>query len=206
MSYVEFFGTILYLLSAWLIAKKNMLTWPVGIVSVILYLFLFYQIHLYSDALEQLYYLGASFYGWWYWKKNLKKNDEKSVKIRWSERNTILIWIGVTLVGSVILTLIVSRLHEIIPNVFQEAASFPFLDSLTTVMSFTAMFLMAQKRVESWVYWIIVDVIGIVLYFVKDVKLISLLYVALLVIASNGLLSWAKDVKGTEKKRVYHGT
>lgn len=55
MSYIEFAGTILYLASVWLIARRNVLTWPIGIASVLLYLILFYQIHLYSDALEQVY-------------------------------------------------------------------------------------------------------------------------------------------------------
>jgi len=59
ISYIEFAGTVLYLWSVWLIARRRMLTWPVGIVSVLLYMALFYQIRLYSDAPEQLYYLGA---------------------------------------------------------------------------------------------------------------------------------------------------
>ena len=54
MSYIEFIGTILYLWSVWLIARKQMLTWPVGIVSVLLYMALFYQIRLYSDTVEQI--------------------------------------------------------------------------------------------------------------------------------------------------------
>ncbi|MFZ2359660.1 MAG: nicotinamide mononucleotide transporter family protein [Anaerolineae bacterium] len=57
MSYVELLGTILYLWSVWLIAHRRVLTWPVGIISVLLYMALFYQIRLYADALEQIYYL-----------------------------------------------------------------------------------------------------------------------------------------------------
>src|SRR6185503_528973 len=70
LSYVELFGTILYLWSVWLISQRRVLTWPVGIVSVLLYITLFYQIRLYSDAFEQVYYLGASAYGWWYWSRS----------------------------------------------------------------------------------------------------------------------------------------
>ena len=84
------------------------------------------------------------------------------------------------------------RVHTIIPTWFPEPASFPYLDALTTIMSFTAMWLMAQKRIESWMYWIIVDVIGIGLYYTKGVKFVALLYVVLLVMASKGLLSWMK--------------
>ncbi len=74
MSYIEFAGTVLYLWSVWLIAHRNILTWPVGIVAVALYLALFYQIRLYADALEQVYYLGASAYGWWNWSKSPNAN------------------------------------------------------------------------------------------------------------------------------------
>ena len=80
MSYVELIGTILYLWSVWLISKRQVLTWPVGIISVLLYMVLFYQIHLYSDTLEQIYYLGASIYGWILWNKSSK--DDGQIKTR----------------------------------------------------------------------------------------------------------------------------
>lgn len=196
MSYIEFVGTLLYLWSVWLIARKNMLTWPVGIASVILYFFLFYQIRLYSDAIEQLYYLGASAYGWWYWKKDLQQRGDDVVVVRISQLPVIGAWAVGTFLASVLLSVFVmSRIHLLLPAIFPEAASYPFIDTLTTLMSFSAMFLMAQKRLESWVYWIIVDIIGIWLYYVKDVKFIALLYVILLVMASNGLITWYKGLR-----------
>lgn len=80
--------------------------------------------------------------------------------------------------------------HIWFPKVFPEAASYPYLDALTTIMSFVAMWLMVRKHIESWLYWIAVDVIGIWLYFTKDVKFISLLYVMLLFMAIRGFLNW----------------
>src|ERR671919_305382 len=77
MSYIELIGTVLYLWSVWLIAKRRVLTWPVGIVSVLLYMILFYQIRLYSDAIEQVYYIGASIYGWIVW--NHSRNEDGKV-------------------------------------------------------------------------------------------------------------------------------
>ncbi len=189
MSYIEFFGTILYLLSVWLIAQKNMLTWPVGLISVILYAILFYQIQLYSDTIEQLYYLGACIYGWVYWKKNEGRADD-AADFRYSGRKHILVWGLSTLTLSLLLTLFMKDIHNLLPKIFPAPASFPFLDALTTIMSFAAMFLMAQKRIESWFYWIIVDMIGIILYYVKEVKFISLLYVILLIIAIRGCIKW----------------
>lgn len=192
MSYIELIGTILYLASVILIAQKKMLTWPIGIISVILFGVLFYQIQLYSDTIEQIYYLGASVYGWIFWNKN-KEENETSTHFHLSSMKEVSIWAGATIVMSLIVTVLMLNIHNIFPAVFPEPASFPFWDALTTVMSFVAMFLMAQKRVESWVYWIIVDVIGIILYFVKDVKFVSLLYVVLLVIAIRGAIKWYQE-------------
>jgi nicotinamide mononucleotide transporter len=191
MSYVELIGTILYLWSVWLISKRQVITWPVGIVSVLLYMVLFYQIRLYSDTLEQVYYLGASIYGWVIWNKS-PKDDGQVADVGYSGRQVIVVWVIITGVVSMLTSVLMGRIHLLLPVLFPEAASYPFLDALTTIMSFTAMWLMARKRIESWIYWIVVDGIGIWLYFVKDVKFISLLYVILLVMAVNGLRSWHK--------------
>jgi nicotinamide mononucleotide transporter len=194
MSYVEFIGTIFYLLSVWLIARRNVWTWPIGIISVLLYMVLFYQIQLYSDTLEQVYYLGASVYGWWFWTRRKSKKDDAAEdhlrEVGFSTRRSMGIWIAVTLVGSLLLGVFMTQAHILIPSFFTLPADYPYLDAFTTVMSFTAMWLMARKRIESWVYWIIVDVIGIGLYFVKEVRFLSLLYVILLVLALNGLREW----------------
>jgi len=196
MSYIELVGTVLYLWSVWLIAGRRMLTWPVGIVSVLLYMALFYQIRLYSDALEQVYYLGASVYGWWYWARTRREEREgeeigDSIEVSFSARRTVLTCLGLTVVLSAALGVVMSRIHLWLPGFVPEEASFPYLDASTTVMSFVAMWLLARKRVESWIYWIVVDVIGIGLYFAKDVKFVSLLYVILLVLAVRGWVKWS---------------
>jgi nicotinamide mononucleotide transporter len=189
LSYIEFVGTILYLWSAWLIARRNVLTWPVGIVSVLLYMLLFYQIRLYSDALEQVYYLGASIYGWWFWSRTQRDNGVVT-DVNYSSPRAIVTYLLITAIFSVSLGAIMSQVHVWAPSIFPAPASFPYLDALTTVMSLVAMWLMARKHTESWIYWIIVDVIGIWLYFVKDVRFIALLYVLLLILAIRGLIEW----------------
>ncbi|MBN8581451.1 MAG: nicotinamide mononucleotide transporter [Anaerolineae bacterium] len=194
MSYVEFIGTVFYLGSVWLIAKRNILTWPVGIISVLLYMALFYQIRLYSDTLEQVYYLGASIYGWWIWYRSPRENGLIS-DVVYSNINKLIVWALVTFIVSLPVGWLMARVHVFLPSIFPDEASFPFLDALTTVMSFSAMWLMARKKVESWVYWIVVDVVGIWLYFAKDVKFISLLYVVLFVMAINGLRMWHKSMQ-----------
>ena len=190
LSWIELVGTALYFLSVWLIARKNMLTWPVGIVSVILYGILFYQIRLYSDTIEQVYYLGISVYGWIAWKKS--QNDEPTVRSSFSRPGAAALGAAATLAAAFVVGQAVSRLHLWLPVLFPVAASFPFLDAFTTVMSFVAMFLMTRRRTESWIYWILVDVIGIGLYWVKEVRFISLQYVVLLGMAIYGFVHWLR--------------
>lgn len=192
MSYVECIGTILYLWSVWLIAQRNILTWPVGIASVLLYMILFYQIRLYSDTIEQIYYLGASIYGWWIWNKS-PKGDGQITGVKYSAPKNLILWVVFTAIISVAFGYFMSQVHLFLPVIFPEAASFPYLDAITTIMSFSAMWLMAKKKTESWIYWIMVDVLGIWLYFIKDVKFLSLLYVILLIMAFNGLRLWHKS-------------
>ena len=96
MSYIELIGTVLYLWSVWLIAQRRILTWPIGIVSVLLYMMLFYQIQLYSDSLEQVYYLVAGVYGWWRWSHSLPENEKFSAVI-FSSITEISLWASVTI-------------------------------------------------------------------------------------------------------------
>lgn len=197
LSYVELFGTIFNLLSVILVARSNILTWPVGLVGVALFLVLFYQINLYADTFEQIYYLFASLYGWWIWARDGRVDPARAQPLRWSSRRELGPWIVVTILFSLGLGYATSNLHIWLPDLFPEPASFAYLDALTTIMSFVATILMARKRIECWVYWITVDVIAIGLYYVKDVKFIALLYVVFLILAISGLFAWRQKARQT---------
>ena len=120
MSYIELVGTVCYLWSVWLISQRNMLTWPIGIISVLLYMVLFYQIRLYSDALEQIYYFGASVYGWWYWGKT-RENSIGLVDVHYSSKQWMLGWIGLTIVVSLATGILMSKIHMIFPTIFPSS-------------------------------------------------------------------------------------
>jgi nicotinamide mononucleotide transporter len=194
LSWIEFIGTLLYFASVFLISRKNIITWPVGIASVILFGILFYQIQLYSDMIEQIYYLLISIAGWIAW--NRKKNLSTQIPSSWSSYRKMILWLLLTIGATALMTFCVSRFHLWMPDIFPQSASLPLLDSLTTVMSFVAMYLTTTRKNEGWIYWIIVDLIGIGLYWVKDVRFISIQYVFLLVMALYGLMFWkGKKVK-----------
>ncbi|MFH0892398.1 MAG: nicotinamide riboside transporter PnuC [Candidatus Falkowbacteria bacterium] len=197
MSYLEFFGTILNLLSVYLVARNNIWSWPVGNIAVVLFAVLFFQIRLYSDFMEQIYFFITGFYGWWIWLK-LKKKDarkEDDAGVSGSSGRSLFIYTAGIFIGTIVLGYLMSHIHEWLPRLFSEPASFAYLDAFTTILSFAATILMAHKKFECWYLWILVDIIGIGLYFAKDVVFISLLYAVFLVLASRGLLGWKKAMK-----------
>jgi len=190
VSYIEFVGTVLYFASVWLIARRNMMTWPVGIASVILYMILFYQFNLYSDVLEQVYYLVASLYGWWVWSQGSRQGK---VATGFSKPKTLLTWALATLSLGLILGFVMSNVNSWLPEVFPQPAALPMLDAITTVMSLSAMWLLTLKRAESWVYWIIVDLAAIYIYFTKEIVFVGMQYVVLTLMAIYGFIVWRKS-------------
>jgi len=191
MSYVEFIGTVLNIVCVYLASKANKLNWPIGIVASVLYIALFYQIQLYSDLGEQIYFVITGFYVWLLWTRG-KDSIKKDLAIGYNDLKTNAEYILVIIVGTLLLTEFMKNIDIFFPEIFVEPAAYPFWDALTTVMSFAATILMAKKRVECWYLWILVDVIGVQLYFAKDVKFIALEYVIFLALAIGGWLDWRK--------------
>jgi nicotinamide mononucleotide transporter len=192
MSYLEFIGTVFNLSGVWLTAKNKIVCWPVGIIGVVLYAILFYQIRLYSDFFEQLYYFFTGFAGWWLWTHPKATSRELPVTRNSSRGNIVLCTF--LLVTSVVVGFEMSRAHIDFPTFFREPASFPYLDALTTVFSFGAQWLMTKKKIESWYIWIVVDLFGVGIYYQKEIKLISLEYALFTILACGGLLHWKKGM------------
>lgn len=194
MSYLEFFGTLLNIWCVWLVAKKNIWNWPIGIIATVLFLVLFYQIRLYADFFEQIYFLITGFLGWWIWKGGTKEEGNVSKISICSKRERffyLLVIVGMTLIVGHLM----KNIHLILPAYFPEPASWVYVDTFTTVVSFVATYLLIVKKVEAWILWILVDIIGIWLYFVKEVRFISFLYLIFLVLATKGLIDWYKTWK-----------
>lgn len=202
MSYVEFFGTIFTVWCVWLTAKAKVLSWPVGIIGTLLYIFLFYQISLYSDLFEQIYFLITGFIGWWFWLRPKAKESPDSsgkLKIGMNTPKVNMLYLLLVATGTALFAYVAIHLDVWFPEYFKEPASLPILDAFTTSMSFVAQWLLARKKVESWVLWILVDIIGIWLYWVKGVKFISLEYVLFLGIAIKGFIGWKKEFNSYNK-------
>jgi nicotinamide mononucleotide transporter len=186
ISYVEWFGVITGALCVYLAVKENILNWPVSILSIVAYVYIFYHSKLYGDTVLQLYFLATAVYGWYYWSYgNIKaiKSDRPIVKVSNQE------WLIL-----ISLLILLSGLVGYLLNKYTDT-DVPYIDGFCTITSFIAQFLMMRKKLENWLVWIFVDAIYIPLYIHKGLFATALLYFLFLFIALKGFLDWKKKLK-----------
>jgi nicotinamide mononucleotide transporter len=191
LSYIEFAGTITGLFSVWFATRSNILTWPVGLINVTCFFIIFFQVHLYSDMFLQVYFFIVSIYGWMVW-HNANEKESDQILITLLTLSQRIRWIVVIVISTITIGFIVKNIHLIFPIIFNKPASYPFIDAFVAVLSIIATILLARKKIENWILWILVDIISVGLYFKKDVLFISMEYVIFLCLAVWGLLLWLK--------------
>jgi nicotinamide mononucleotide transporter len=189
VSYVEFIGTVLGLISVFLAARANIFTWPTGIANAIFFLVIFYQIHLYSDMFLQMYFCCMGVYGWFTWKYKAAHHQSEIRTLSNSNRLRLALFIvAVTLVVGTL----IGRIHLLLPQIFEKPASYPYVDTFIAISSILATILLARRIFETWVLWILVDITSIGLYSIKGVRLIAVEFVIFLGLAVLGIISWRK--------------
>jgi nicotinamide mononucleotide transporter len=202
MSYIEFFGVVSGLIAVWLSARAHILSWPIGIINVVLAFFLYYQVQLYPDMFLQIFFLITNVIGWWRWAhpRTGEEDRKKELKVSYMKKTQLLFTISLGIIGTLVLGMLASRLHHWFPAVFSLPSAYPYVDSFITVMSIVATFYMIQKKIECWMIWIAVDVIAIFVYYIKGVKFFSLEYLIFTGLASYGLWNWIKEYKSYPAK------
>ncbi|TGL11024.1 nicotinamide riboside transporter PnuC [Leptospira levettii] len=195
LSLLEFLGTTSGLVCVYLASRNHILTWPIGIFNSICFLFLFFQIQLYSDMLLQVYFFGSSIYGWIIW----RKRTGQFTKIVSLGRNKNLFVIFLLIVGTFGLGFFTKHLPVWFPNLFVKPPDYLYWDAFTTVTSIIANLLLAQRKLESWFLWVFVDIVCIVLYSLKNIPFVTVEYVIFLLIAIYGSWHWYKEYKENQK-------
>jgi len=184
MIWIEATAVVFGLLAVWFVVRQNIWCWPTGLVQVTLYVFIFFQVKLYSDVILHLIYVILQIYGWVHWLHGGEQRGELPVSRLPARR--LLVWILLTLIGTGVWGGVMARTTD---------AAVPYGDAFTTVASLIAMWMMARKHLENWHFWIAVDLIAIGIYLYKGLYLTSGLYVALLVLSAAGLVSWTKSLQ-----------
>jgi nicotinamide mononucleotide transporter len=197
VSYLEFFGWLTGIVAVALSAKAHLWSWPIGIVNVVLSFFLFYQVQLYPDMFLQVFFFVTNILGWWRWANpNPGEEDrKKELKVSFMKRSELILLGVCGLLGTFMLAKFASNLHEWFPSVFSKPSASPFLDSFITVMSIITTFYMIQKKVECWIIWILVDMVATYVYFIRDIKFYSLLYLIFTGIAAYALWNWVREYR-----------
>lgn len=187
--WVEYIAVIFGIISVYFSRKENIWVYPTGLINTTFYVYLSFKGHLLGEASVNVYYTLISIYGWWLWSK--KDNSNNSVlqisyssKKQW--RNQLLFFASLYLLIFFGLTYLK---REFAPG------AIPWADALASAAAFTGMWLMAKKKIESWIWWIITNLVSIPLYFVKSYVFTSIYYIILLGMAISGLILWIKKEK-----------
>lgn len=188
MTWLEAIAVIFGISSVYYSMKENILVFPTGIVSTLIYVWICLQIGLYADMGINAYYFSMSIYGWYVWSRPTEKGNVLPVS-----------WLGKKGVIESVLLFLVSYVLLAFTLVQFTDSDVPYIDSFTTASAFVGMYLMAKKKVENWIAWIITDVVSVPMYFYKGLILTSFQYLLFTALAVMGLIAWIKLARGYAK-------
>lgn len=183
MTALEVAAAILTLGGVYLAVRGRIETWPVGIVGVSLYGFVFYQARLYANMALQGVFVAFSVYGWYQW---LRGGAGRSrLPISRAPRRLLVPSIGAGLLGTAVGTLILAGTRD---------AAVPLVDAGLTAFSIVAQWLMTRKHVENWILWVAVDVAYIALFLSQRLFVTAGLYAVFTVLAAQGYREWKRQI------------
>jgi nicotinamide mononucleotide transporter len=184
MTTIEGIAAVCGLLCVWLTVRQNVWCWPTGLIQVVLYIGVFYQAKLYSDLILHVIYVIMQVYGWYHWLHGGRERSELCVSLL--SVPALLVWI---LIGAI----------ATVPWGYSMAtytdAAAPYADAFIAAGSLIAQWLMARKKLESWYFWIAIDIVSIVVYLYKELFITTGLYSIFLILAVLGYFQWRRTVQ-----------
>lgn len=182
---LEAFAFVFGIMSVWYAKKANILVYPTGIICTVITVYILYLSEYFGDMMMNFYYSVMSIYGWWNWSR--KKENKPVVPISRTNKKEKLIGL-LFFVLTMIVTYLVYKGYNYnlqIPN---------YIDIVTSGIFFTAMWYMANKKLENWTLWIIADIITIPLYAYRGLGMLSLQYLVFTILAIQGYKQWKKSL------------
>ncbi|PQM28354.1 nicotinamide mononucleotide transporter [Sphingopyxis lindanitolerans] len=180
MSQLEGLAAVLVLVNVALVALRSVWNYPFALVAVTLYAFVFYEAKLYSDMLLQGFFFVLNLYGLVAW---VRAREESGIPVGWMSDRARWVWGGVTVAAWAVWSMAMHR--------YTDAAA-PWIDGAIAMISITAQWLLARRRVESWFLWILVDLIAVPLFAWRGLYATSAVYVVLLGLSIDGLVQWRR--------------
>jgi len=183
---IELLGAILGILYIVFSIRQNILTWPTGLLTSLLYIVVFFKSGVYAAMGLQVYYVFISIYGWYFWLKGKNTNNKSLLPVQLVNKR---LWIKIGLISILIYSAILFILIK-----FSDS-DVPYLDSLTTSLSIVATWMLAKKYIEHWIIWIFVDLVSTGLYIYKNLWPTVVLFIIYTIMAFLGYIEWKKDLK-----------
>ena len=182
---LEAIAVIFGFFSVWYSKQENILVYPTGIVSTVIFVYLLWQWGLIGDMLINVYYSSMSIYGWYVWTR--KVDAVHFIPITRTTRKENL-WSIVIFLGTALFTVAIYLFFD----TWNDWTA--YVDTFTTGIFFLGMWLMAKKKLENWIYWIIGDIISVPLYLYKGLAITSLQYLLFTIIAFYGYRTWKRSL------------
>ena len=183
---LEFLAFWFGIISVVFAKKQNILVYPTGIICTIITMYLMYKVSLLGHIIVNLLYTIISFFGWWNWSR--RENNDLVVKVSKFTSNdltkSLLIFFFIVFVAYFA--------HDFFATNFE--GQIKELDILTSGIFVTAMWLMANKKLENWILWIIGNVITIPLYLSSDKIILSIQYIIFTILAIQAYIEWKKSL------------
>ncbi len=189
-TWLELIAVIAGIASVWYSRKESILVYPIGLVNTTIYIYLSFKGHLLGEASVNLYYTLMSLWGWYLWTRVDPNKHTIILQITISNARD---WIHQILFFLAFYFSLYFSLTYLKKEFAPEAI--PWADALASAAAYTGMWLMAKKKVESWIWWIITNIASIPLYFIKGYTFTSVQFIVLLVLAIAGLKSWNDKAK-----------
>ena len=182
--YVELLGTAFSIAYLYFSIKQNILLWPLGIISAIFYLVVFYQSKFYADMALNGYYLVISIYGWIIWRRAREKMGMKMPITR------LKLKLGLVLI------IVTGILYFVIGKILYlyTDSPIPYWDAFTTSASIVATWMLAKKILEHWIIWVIVDLVSLGLYIYRGLYPTTFLFAVYTTMAVIGFIQWRKEL------------
>jgi len=190
-NYIELLGAILGIAYIFFSIRQSILTWPIGLLTSLLYVWVFLVSKLYADMGLQMYYVVISIYGWYEWLRGNQSNHSEPIKV---SRMTLIL----SLVLATISFLIFILIWFILKNYTDSQV--PMADAFATSLSIVATWMLARKILEHWLIWIFVDAFSIGLFWYKDLLPTVILFAVYTVMAYIGYREWKKEFVGVKAK------
>ena len=183
---LEIIAVIFGFLSVWYSKQNNILVYPTGIVSTLIFVYLLWQWELLGDMMINAYYFSMSIYGWYIWTRKVDPTHYTPITSTTTREKYQSVFIFIATL------LFVFAVYEYFDKWNNWTA---YVDTLTTAIFFVGMWLMARRKLENWIYWIIGDLISVPLYFYKGLIFTSLQYLIFTIIAIYGYKAWKRNLR-----------